>query len=167
MTTADRFIPAAGWFAYAGGLISILQLVLLGLFFALGEPYGTLNDAVIVVQYLLALPLILVLHRLLHRRGQLLSTIALLIGISGILTITVLQILLITHVLSFEEQVGPVSAAFFLLFGGWLLITGYLGRRMRDLPRSMLMSLVGWTYLGFPIWAFWLGGRLRGGIRAR
>ena len=83
----------------------------------------------------------------------------------GVLAIAVLQILLIAGVLSFDQQVGPVSVAFFGLFGGWLLITGYLGRGLQALPRSMLMSFVGWTYVGYPIWAFWLGGRLRSGIR--
>ena len=56
----------------------------LGLFFALGEPFGSLNDAIIVVQYLLALPLILALHRLLHRPGHLLSTFALLLGMGRV-----------------------------------------------------------------------------------
>jgi hypothetical protein len=52
--------------------------------------------------------------------------------------------------------------------GGWGLppITGYLGRTMQVLPHSMLMSILGWTYFGYPIWAFWLGGRLRAEIRA-
>jgi len=163
MTDGDRSHNWAGWTAYASGLASIVQLALLGLFYARGEPFGTLNDAVVVVQYLLALPLILALHLLVHRRGQLLSTVALVLGIGGILAIAVLQILLIARVLSFAQQVGPVSAAIWLLFGGSILITGYLGRRLSVLPDSLRMSILGWTFVGYPIWAFWLGGRLRVG----
>ena len=78
---------------------------------------------------LLALPLIPSLHRLLHRRGQPPSTIPLL-----------------AKGLSFAHQVGPASAALFLLFGGLLLITGYMGSHLQVLPHSMLMSILGWTY---------------------
>ena len=141
-------------------MVSIVQIALLVLFFARGEPFGALNDGFIVVQYVLALPLVLALDRLLRQPGPLITTVALVLGIAGILAIALLQILLLTNVLTFDQQVGPVSAALFLLFGGWLLITGYLGRSRQDLPHSMLISFVGWTYVGYPIWAFWLGRRL-------
>jgi hypothetical protein len=146
--------------AYISGVVSIVQLALLGLFYAQGAPFGTLNDVAVVVQYVLALPLILALHKLLHRSAPTASAIALWLGLGGILAIVVLQALLIAGVLSFAQQVGPVSAALFLLFGGSLLTFGYLGRSLKVLPNSMLMSILGWTYFGYPIWAFWLGSRL-------
>jgi hypothetical protein len=155
----DRLTQSAAWFAFAGGVVSIVQLALLGLFYWQGAPFGTLNDEAFVVQVLLALPLVLALHRLLHRSNRTIRTIASLLGVIGILAITVLQIRLIEGELRFAQEVGPVSVAIFVLFGGWLLITGYLGRKV--LPNSMLVSVIGWTYFGYPIWAFWLGRRLR------
>jgi hypothetical protein len=154
-------VRSATWFAYASGAVSIVQLALLVLFYALGGPFGTLNDGAIVLQYLLAVPVMLALHRLLHPRAARASTIALMLGILGVLAISVLQVLLIVGVMPFAVQVGPVTAALFLLFGGWLLIAGYLGRSLPFLRPSLLMSIVGWTYLGYPVWAFWLGRRLR------
>ena len=151
---------SAAWFAYASGTVSIVQLALLVLFFALGGPFGTLNDATIVVQYVLAVPVMSALHRLLQPRAPRASGIALGLGILGVLVIGVLQALLIIGVMPFAVQVGPVTAALFLLFGGWLLATGYLGRSLAFLRPSLLMSIVGWTYVGYPVWAFWLGRRL-------
>lgn len=124
-----------------------------------GEPFGSLNDAGIVVQYLMALPLIVALHDL-RPRGRV-STASMLLGLTGVSAITVLQVLLLAHVLTFQQQGGPVSAALFILFGGWLLITAYQGRRVPRLRYSVVMSVLGWTYFGYPIWAFWLGRRLR------
>ncbi len=137
-----------------------MQLALLGAFFMRGEPFGKLNDAAIVIQYALALPLVLALHGLLRSQSQRLSIAALLLGVIGIAAIAILQVLLIVRVLSFAQEVLPVCAALFLIFGGWLLITGHLARSLPNLPRSMVMCFVGWTYLGYPIWAFWLARRL-------
>jgi hypothetical protein len=159
--TAERLIQSASWFAYATGVVSIVQLALLGLFFARGAPFGTLNDAAFVVQVLLALPLVFGLNRLLHRSGHTVRTSALLLGVLGILAIAALQLLLIARVLTFAQQVVPVTTALFVVFGGWLLLTGYLARSLKVLPNSMLVSVIGWTYFGYPIWAFWLGNQLR------
>lgn len=152
---------AVTYTAYTSGLVSIVQLVLLGLFYAQGGPFGTLNDVAVVVQYVLALPLVLALHKLMRRSAPTASAIALWLGLTGILAIVVLQALLIAGVLPFAQEVGPVSAALFLLFGGSLLTFGYLGRSLNVLPNSMLVSVIGWTYFGYPIWAFWLGRQLQ------
>ena len=161
VASSDRLIRSAAWFAYASGVVSVVQLALLGLFYARGAPFGTLNDAAFVVQVLLALPLVFAFHRLLQRGGHTVRTIALLLGVFGILAIAVLQVLLIARVLTFAQQVVPVTTALFVVFGGWLLLTGYLARSLKVLPNSMLVSVIGWTYFGYPIWAFWLGNQLR------
>lgn len=75
-----------------------------------------------------------------------------LIGIAGILAIAVLQWLLVSGVLTFEEQVGFVMIAL-LVVGIWLVITGYLGRSTGNIRRSLLMSVLAAFYLGYPIWA--------------
>ena len=150
----------ASWFAYGGAVISIIGIALLVLFFAFGEPYGHLNDVAVVVQYLLALPLVLALHRVLRLREPALSTVALVLGVAAVAAIALLQIMVIAPVLKFSQQVGPITFSLFVLFGGWLLITGYLSRSHKLMPHSVLMSVIGWTYFGYPAWAFWLGRRL-------
>jgi hypothetical protein len=124
-----------------------------------GEKLGAINDVAVLIQYLLALPLAFALHRLVQARSPILSTAAMLAGVAGMVAIIVLQYLLVTGALTFEQQIGPVAVAF-LAVAVWLVVTGYLGRSTGRLPRSLLMSILGASYIGYPIWAFWLGRRL-------
>jgi len=71
-----------------------------------------------------------------------------------------LQLALVFGVLPFERQVGWVSLAMFVGVGSWLVITGLAARSTGRLPNSVIMSAVAVPYLGYPIWAFWLGRRL-------
>jgi hypothetical protein len=116
-----------------------------------------------MIQYLLALPILLALHRLLQARAPFLSKLAMLIGLVGMIAVVVLQFLLIVGVLSFSEQVGPVAFAMIVMVGAWLVITGYLSRSAGKLPHSLLMSIVAVPYFGYPVWAFWLGHHLLSG----
>jgi hypothetical protein len=45
------------------------------------------------------------------------------------------------------------------------VITGYLARSI--LPNSLRLSLLAVPYLGYPIWAFWLGTHLLSQGRSR
>jgi hypothetical protein len=73
-----------------------------------------------------------------------------------------LQLALVFGVLTFEQQVLWVSLAMILGVGAWLMITGLVARSTGRLPNSVLMSSVAVPYLGYPVWAFWLGQRLLG-----
>jgi hypothetical protein len=165
----NQLFLIAGWCAYASGVVSLIGIVFLILMF-IGfstnnlrlQGFGTLNDICVVIQYLLALPITLTLHQSLKSHGLILSRAATLIGIAGIIAVMVLQWLLVSGVLTFEEQIGPVMIAL-LGVGIWLVITGYLGRLAGNMPRSLLMSVLAAFYLGYPIWAIWLGKRLLSG----
>ena len=159
----ERLIRVAGWFACASGVVSIFGVVFFVGMLAVKGPFGRLNDICVMIQYLLALPIPLALHRLLQARAPFLSKLAMLIGIVGMMAVVVLQLLLVVGVLSFSEQVGPVTFALVVVVGAWLVITGYLNRSTGKLPRSMLMSIVAVPYFGYPVWAFWLGRHLLSG----
>jgi hypothetical protein len=73
-----------------------------------------------------------------------------------------LQLLLIFGVLTFERQVIWVSLAMILGVGSWLVITGWVARSTGRLPNSLLMSILAVPYVGYPVWAFWLGQQLLG-----
>jgi hypothetical protein len=150
--------------AYVGGVVAAIGLVFLIAMFVsfvvgseLAGTLGRVNDVLIVVQYLLALPVAVALHALLRSRNVRLSRLALVIGVIGMVTVVVLQLLLVFGVLTFQEQVVPVVIGL-LVVGTWLLITGNLARSI--LPHSVRMSLLAVPYLGYPIWAFWLGTHL-------
>jgi hypothetical protein len=160
---SDLLICFAGWCAYLSGVISFIGIVFLGLMF-IGfstnnwrlQRFGTLNDICIIIQYLLALPITLALHQRLKAYGLALSRVTMLIGIAGMIAIVILHLLLVRGVMTFEEQVGFVVIAL-IVIGIWLVITGYLGRSTKRMPYSLLMSVLAATYIGYPIWAIWLG----------
>jgi hypothetical protein len=160
---SDHLSLIAGWCAYVSGVVSLIGIVFLiimyyGIFtnsFRLVRS-GTLNDICVIIQYLLALPITLALYERLKSHGQVLSRAAMLIGIGGLIAVVVLQQLLVSDVLRFEEQIGPVMIGL-LVIGIWLVITGYLGRSTGDMPHSLLMSVLAASYIGYPIWAIWLG----------
>lgn len=162
----DPLVYLAGWCAIASGIVSVTGIVFLAVMY-IGfftdnlafQRFGTLNDICIIIQYLLALPITLVLHQRLKAQAPILSRAAMWIGIAGMIAVAVLQWLLVSGVLTFEEQVGLVIVAL-LIVGVWLLITGYLGRSTGKLPSSLLLSVLALFYLGYPVWAFWVGRNL-------
>ena len=64
------------------------------------------------------------------------------------------------NIIPFEEEVVYVAIAMLVLMA-WFLVVGRLGRSSGLLSgRTTLMSLVGASYFGYPIWAFWMGRQL-------
>ncbi|MBZ0318805.1 MAG: hypothetical protein K8L91_20485 [Anaerolineae bacterium] len=160
---SDALVYFAGWCSIASGIVSFIGIVfLIAMFIGFStnniglQRYGTLNDICIIIQYLLALPITLALYQFQKTYALLLCRAAMLIGIAGMIVIVVLQWLLVSGVLTFEEQVGPVTLALFVV-GIWLGITGYLGRLTENMPHSLRVSLLAAFYVGYPIWAIWLG----------
>ncbi len=157
-TTGDtgRRDASRGWAAYASGAIAAVGLVFFVALYAafaahweVARLFGWLNDVLVIVRYFIALPIALALHTPLGPRNLLLSQVAMVIGIGGMLAVVVLQLLLVVGALTFQQQVVPVSIAL-LVVGAWLVITGYPGRS--TLPHSLRMSLLAAPYFGYPIW---------------
>lgn len=162
----DQLAFVAGWCAIISGVVSIFGIVFLVIMyigFIIGnkelQRFGPLNDICIIIQYLLALPIVLALHQLFKAHAPGLSRLAMLFGIVGIIAVMALQLLLVAGVVTFEEQLGPVMVAG-LVAGAWFVITGYLGRSTGKLPGGLLVSILAVLYLGYPLWAFWLGRKL-------
>lgn len=164
----DSLIRAAGGFAIVSGIVSAIGVVLLiGMFIlfatpnkALGLTFGLLNDICVAIQYLLTIPVALALYQILRPYNPTLISAATALGIVMMVAVIVLQLLLIFEVMTFEKQVIWVSMAMILGIGSWLLITGVVARSTARLPNSILMSTIAVPYLGYPVWAYWLGIRL-------
>ena len=161
-------IHMAGVIALVTAVISAIGVVLLIAMFALfatqqselGNRVGWLNDICVALQYLLTIPIALALYRILSAYNPLLIRIATILGIVSMLIVAGLQLLLIFKVLTFEQQVLWVSLAMILGVGSWLVVTGLVARSTGRLPNSLLMSAIAVPYLGFPVWAFWIGLQL-------
>ena len=112
------------------------------------------------LQYLLTILVALALYRILRVYNPALVRTATIIGIVALLAVVGLQLLLIFKVLTFQQQVPWVSLAMMLGVGVWLVATGLVARSTGRMPNSLLMSILAVPYLGYPVWAFWLGLRL-------
>jgi hypothetical protein len=154
-----------GWAAYVSGVVAAIGLVfLIALYVSffvgsdLAGVFGWVNDALVMVQYAFGVPLAVALHTLLRPRNPRWSRVALAVGITGMAAVVVLQALLVLGVLTFQQQIVPLAIALLVGVGTWLVATGYLARAI--LPHSLRMSLLAVPYLGYPIWAFWMGTHL-------
>ena len=78
------------------------------------------------------------------------------------LVVVGLQLALVFDLIAFEQQVGWVSLAMLIGVGTWLMITGFVARSTGRFPHSVLMSSIAVPYIGFPVWAFWIGMQLLG-----
>jgi hypothetical protein len=159
LAVSGRLVRLAGWCAYVSGIVSVFGIVFLVTFFTLGGLFGTLNDVAVMVQYILMLPIALVLQQLLRPYGQGLSLAAMLIGIVGMLGVIILQFLLVIDALPFSQQIIMVVPAFLVVLA-WFVINAYLGRSTNLLPNSMLLTVLAGLYIGYPFWGYSLGRRL-------
>jgi hypothetical protein len=161
-------IHIAGRIAILSGIISAIGVVFIIAMFGsfatpkkeLGLTFGLLNDICAVLQYLLAIPIALALHRILVVYNPALMRVATITGVAALLITVGLQLLLIFKVLTFEQQVIWVSLAMILGVGSWLVIAELVARSTHRLPNSLLMSILPVPYLGFPVRAFGLGQNL-------
>lgn len=126
----------------------------------LGMTLGWINDALVLVSYALAAPIAIAVARLLRDAGRITGTMLLALGLAAVAGITALQWFLVVGVLTFEEEIGPVSIAF-AAFGAWTVATGWLGARSGTMPKGGRMGLLGASYVGFPFWAIHVGRSLR------
>jgi hypothetical protein len=170
VTAAAEPVPAqspVGRITIVSGVLAAVGVAFLIAMFAsfatgaksAGVAFGWINDVLVMLSYLLAAPAVLALRPLLRPRGPILSEVLTVVGLVSVGAIVLLQGLLVIGALTFEEQIGPVSAVY-LGLAAWFVLTGYLGQTSGIMPHGVRMGIVGATYIGYPIWAFWMSRRL-------
>jgi hypothetical protein len=158
-------------------------------FFAVGEPFGVINDITSVIHTLSMVPLAFVLHKLHQRTAPRLSSGAFVIGVLAMITAAALSALLVLGLVKFELTHVAVPVAFGVI-GVWLVLNSYLGRSSGALPKGLswvgivaggafVLVIVGFLLGGqqhplaavggltavicYPVWAVWFGRLLLSG----
>lgn len=146
---------------YLSAGISVVGFVSMVAFFAsFDAQIGTINDVAVVSQYALMIPIALVLHAWLPpSRG---SSAARAVGIAGMLGVLTMQLLFMTHVIPYDLYIGPVSAAFLVVLG-WFLLLRRLARSSGLVPQNLLLTVLVGLYAGYPVWAVAVARRIRSG----
>lgn len=137
MDTADpQFV---GWTAILAGAISAISVVCLVLLFVVGEPFGTINDALSIPVAFLLLPLIVGLYRNNSDQHILLGLLAMIAGGAGFLLIAIGSALLIFERIDFQSSLLFAMGGLALV-GIWLLLNSALGLFGNTMPKGLAWS---------------------------
>jgi hypothetical protein len=163
----DRLRRYTGWAALLAGGLEILGLVFLILFFALELPqgdvstlrFGYLSDVTPILTAPVNIIVMVMIFVLQRKYAPGLSTVAVLLGITGILLTAWTNIQFVSEKISLEQQIQLfyLSLAF---LGPWHILINALARHNGSLPSPLTMFgiFVGIGQLVMYIGSFLLGG---------
>jgi hypothetical protein len=152
------------------GAVGVVTLLAMYAGFAVGARetamrIGWVNDVTGVITLPLAIPGIVALHARLRpeagRTGDVLLIVA--IGATGV--IAALQLLLVIGALPFEQQIGPVAAAF-LVMAAYFVLIGRIATRAGLLSNGAILGLSAGLYVGYPLWTFRIAKVVEGPARS-
>jgi hypothetical protein len=153
-----RFAAAA--MRTSGVLGGIGFVFLIGMYaaFAVGArqtalALGWVSDISGVVTLPLAIPGIIALHARLRPHDAGASDALLIVAIGATGAICVLQLLLVTGALPFEQEIGPVALAYIVMIG-YFVLTCRMAARADIFRGGTLLGVGAGLLAGYPIWAF-------------
>jgi len=127
-----------GWVAIATGMVGLLGLAFIILFFTVGQPFGTINDYCIGLTAILSVVLVWMLYSRLHSQSPLLSQVTFVIAMLGALLVLVGTALAISGLKGWFLS-GLYMAAGNAMIGLWLLGLNYSALRDNSLPQSLVI----------------------------
>jgi hypothetical protein len=137
------------WVAIATGIVGLLGLVFIILFFTVGQPFGTLNDICIGLTAILSIALVWMLYPRHHAQSPILSQVALVIAMFGAILVIVGSALAISGVKGWFLS-GLYMAAGNAMIGLWLLGLSYSALRENSLPHGLVIfGLISGVILAF------------------
>ena len=156
-----RFLRRAGLWALVAGVLGIIGFGTLFTFFAVGPPFGLVNDVLAIPGLLVLLPVGWALHRI--GRGASIDWSRMAFGalVVGVASVAALQAALISGILPFQDQLPWVIATGSLL-GLWYALGTYLARVMLPQGLVRLALVMGGLLVGSAL-LFWIGLVLQGG----
>jgi hypothetical protein len=186
-----QIVGAAVSGAYLVAASGLIALLTIGLFFWVGQPWGTINDLSLLVETVALGPLMLAFYELGGRTPTPLAQAAQATGWIAILTWTIVHVLMIGGAVSFDYDAAAVGAyalwtVAILVIGLWVAGANLLGGPWLNWVRWLgVVAGLGWVLVGvgllsggmnhplsyvggigyqvvFPIWAFLMARNLRG-----
>jgi hypothetical protein len=136
MFTFDFSSGSIGWAAIATGIVGLLALLFIVLFFSVGQPFGTLNDICIGLAAILGAVLAVMYYPRQHTEWPLLSRVTLVIAILGAVVAVVGSTLAISGTKGWFLS-GLYMAAGNAMIGVWLLGLSYSALRDHSLPHGL------------------------------
>lgn len=147
-----------GWSALVAAVATIAGAVFLGLFFAKGQPWGTLNDIASVVLMFATIPVAVAMGLLGEDAFGLLAWLVTAIGIVGMIGAAVAQVLLVARARTYQ-QLLPWTLGSGAVVGVWYLLVGLLGLGLvttRGFPVAIMAlaiaSGIGFIAIGYGFW---------------
>jgi len=120
-----------------------------------GEPFGTLNDLTSLPWALAFLPVLWLFYRLGIDNHKVLSIIAFVTGIIGLLSVFTLQLLLVLKVITLFQQTYCITSAFGTI-GIWMVIASQISRTENFLSPALgvfgIALGVGWILATLCVW---------------
>jgi hypothetical protein len=138
MLTSNFSSSTPAWAAIATGIVGLLGLTFIILFFTVGQPFGMLNDICNGLTAVLSVVLVWTLYPRLHAQSPLLSQVTLAIAIVGAMLALVGSYLAISWV-SGWYLAGLYTATGYALIG--LCLLGWTYRALQDhsLPQDLVI----------------------------
>ena len=124
MITSSFSSLTTAWVAVATGVAGLLALAFIALFFAVGQPFGTLNDGCNGLAAILSGVLAWMLSPQYHSQSPLLSQVALVVAVVGALVVAAGSVLVIFGITGWFLA-GLCMGAGNALIGLWLLGLSY------------------------------------------
>lgn len=167
MARAGSRSRSVGLITVTSGVIGAVGIVFLGGMFTafalgaqqLGERLGWINDLLVLVSYAMLMPSVLATRARLLPSSPRLANVTAVIGLVTLAAVVASQGLLVTGVITFEQQIGSFSL-FLIALGAYFVPVGWAGKRSGMLRVGPWTGLAATLYLGVPIWAIRLGRQL-------
>ena len=152
--------------AYASAFFAAIGLIFLVIFFSGYSLFGPLNDIAVIIHYILLLPIMVYIYKILRPEGERLHELTLAIGVIGAFGVVILQALLVLGVMPFTQQILLVIPAF-LVGTVWFILTERLGKHDERLPKGQVLHVLAGLVFAYPVWALILASRLKSSLKAR
>jgi hypothetical protein len=136
MTASVFSAYTIGWVAIATGVVGLVGLVFIVLFFTVGQPFGTLNDLCIALAAILGGVLAWMLYSAHHAQSPPLSQLSLVAALAGALVAVAGSALVIFRVTGWYLA-GLYMTAGNALIGLWLVGLSYSAQRSRAWPHGL------------------------------